>query len=266
MPNRINELLSIMESAPEFKLYKKLSHFDYTRSLCDKNKDDLMQILEEIDSIININLEGAYYSVIHEITRRFINHIGTEFLFIEFMSRENKRLSKLGMGIHDYSEHVTKTFAVNENTNFVKQLRNHAIHFSMLDIKIISSISPRQGNCRSKATLNINDLLKDTNWNTFSKKYIKKHSPTMDLQICMQEYSHTQNDFYKWYRESYSTQFARELKYCDDINNEWNKIIGDLQKKLEKMTFEEKMSLPKIEINQPADDDKEYSIKIEKLD
>jgi len=94
MPERMTELSEIMRTSPEFAIHKKMRLFDYIRSICDKNRDELFNILNEIDQIINLTLEDAYYPVILEITRRFLNLINTEFLFIEFMSRENKRLKE----------------------------------------------------------------------------------------------------------------------------------------------------------------------------
>lgn len=267
MSDRMAELGEIMRSSTEFSVYKRISLFDYTRSICDKNRDDLMQILTEIDSTLNITLEDTYYPVIHEITRRFLNHIGTEFLFIEFMSRENKRLASRGMGIPGYAERVTETFASNENTLFVKHLRNHAVHFSTLDIKIVSTITPKQESFRSRATLDTDELLKGNQWNAFSKRYIARNNPSIDLQTCMQEYSQTQYEFYSWFRDSFSRQFERELRYCEDVINEWNQIVLDVRTKLDKMTFEERMSLREVRVMQPeGDSEPGYSISIVKSD
>lgn len=267
MSDRIVELSEIMRSSTEFAIRKRIALFDYTRSICDKNRDDLLEILTEIDTILNVDLEDAYYSVIHEITRRFLNAIGTEFLFIEFMSRENNRLETLGMAIPGYNERVTKTFAKNETTRFVKQLRNHAIHFSTLDIKIVSTITPEQDSFKSRATLDADELLKDSQWNQNSRRYISRNGFSIDLRSCMQDYYQTQYEFYSWFRETFSRQFQRELKYCEEVISEWNQIMHDLRTKLDRMTFQEKMALPQLKVLQPeGKGELGYSIDIVKSD
>jgi len=240
----LHERKKNMEASQEYKIYRRLKYLDFTWSLCNDNKVELFEIINNLEQTINMLFFQIYDGIISLLSRRLINHIGTISLFVDHMRNENRFLEKSGINI-GYKEKVDEYFLCNPNTQFVHGLRNFIIHNKIIKPEIESHIINEELNI-SKLTLNTNVLLQSKKWNKYAKEYILQNSPKINLKICLTNYFAYQEKFYNWFKAEYRQKYISEITYCENIINEWNIFIEKKRVEFEKMSFEKLISLPQL--------------------
>jgi len=230
---RLSAIQKLMENSTEFKKYNRMQLLLHTWGICCTNRDDLYDILTNAEVTINMELGDDYPIAISEITRRLINHIGTVFLLVEYMRRENEHLKKENRAIPEYSEKVKMTFEQNGNIQFVHKLRNYVIHNAMLNLKLVTKITPNSEFDETRTMLETEELLHKGEWNRISREYIMQNAPQIDLFNCIKEYSDSQEKFFIWFLNEYKKQYETEFSYCENLLSEWNSIVLEIRKGFE---------------------------------
>jgi len=182
----LTEKIKIMEVSQEYKIYKRIEYLDFTWGLCNDNKIELFEIIDNLEKTTNIELFQIYDNIISLLTRRLINHVGTIFLLVDHMRIENEYLENSGFNI-GYKDNVEKYFAHNTNTQFVHGLRHFLIHYKVIKPEIKSHIINRELNL-SIMTLNTDELLINQKWNKYANEYIVQNSPKINIKSCLVDY------------------------------------------------------------------------------
>lgn len=242
--NDVHEKVKIMESSEEYKIFKRFSNLDFLWNLCNSNKDELFEVIENLEQTLNMMLFQIYDEVTNLLTRRLINHVGTISLLVDHTRNENKYLEKNGINI-GYKDKVNECFICNPNTQFVHGLRNYVIHNKIIKPEIISYVIDNELNI-SILTLSTEKLLESGTWKSYARKYIIENNPKINLKTCLIEYYNQQKIFFNWFKLEFRKIFEKEILYCEKIINERNTFFDRKRKEFEEMPFDKLISLPQI--------------------
>lgn len=227
---QIIDLLSKLNSMPEYKLLLRIKSLDASLYVFQRNFEELKRLLlkhsdvKEAIRLRGVGKKPEMRASLYEITRLLHNFVTSAKSLIEHTRVIYREIYKRGEEFPEYQVEVDRRFANNPLAQFVEDLRDYCLHYELPTISSVLHFSrlPPTPIFESRIELKVEELTKYSKWSPLAKEYLSSQNKPVNLLNVTDEYHALVKDFHNWFqlrqREIHSQEFVkvasiqRELK------------------------------------------------------
>ncbi|MDT3738024.1 MAG: hypothetical protein RO257_00845 [Candidatus Kapabacteria bacterium] len=190
----------------------------------NRNHKELITLIQFHNNSHNIELmissrEKYKVDEIHrEIIKCLHNYLAAAFTLVDHSRRIHRNIIKDGKIIPNYEKEIEDRFTKNKLHIFLKDLRNYFQHCGIIPTDSNTDLIK----AKTSILISIKNI-SDFEWKKLAKEFIKDN-PTIDLEVCIENYYIQVVDFYKWYEIQFNKEHTSELQKLDELNKQ-TKII-----------------------------------------
>ena len=204
---QIVELLTKLESMPEYNLFLRIRSLDASLYAFKRNYEQLNSLLTKHSDVREaVRLKGVgkkpeMREFLYEVARLLHNFVASVKSLIEH-TRIIYREIEGAKVFPEYQKEVDKYFTNNPLAQFVEDLRDYCLHYKLPTISSVlhySRLAPTPV-FESKIELPIEDLKKYSGWSPLGRKYLLSQTILVNLLNVINEYYALVEGFHSWFR------------------------------------------------------------------